>query len=132
MLEVVGRRRLELPTSRLSGVRSNQLSYRPTKLPMQHASPLTPKTSAWQLSACQAEARQNESWWSQTESNRRPSACKADALPTELWPLINGDAHERDKSETIDPKLGRSLQTMERETKTASSRYVLIVTNKLN
>jgi len=28
--------------------------------------------------------------------------------------------------------LGRSLQTMERETKTASSRYVLIVTNKLN
>ncbi len=26
---VVGRGRLELPTSRLSGVRSNQLSYRP-------------------------------------------------------------------------------------------------------
>lgn len=24
--------------------------------------------------------------WSQAESNRRPSACKADALPTELWP----------------------------------------------
>ena len=29
--EVVGRRRLELPTSRLSVVRSNQLSYRPPK-----------------------------------------------------------------------------------------------------
>jgi hypothetical protein len=25
-------------------------------------------------------------WWSQTESNRRPPACKAGALPTELWP----------------------------------------------
>ncbi len=24
--------------------------------------------------------------WSQTESNRRPPACKAGALPTELWP----------------------------------------------
>ena len=26
-------------------------------------------------------------WWSQTGSNRRPEACKATALPTELWPL---------------------------------------------
>lgn len=31
---LVGRRRLELPTSPLSGARSNQLSYRP---PYQHA-----------------------------------------------------------------------------------------------
>ena len=28
-----------------------------------------------------------EVWWSQTGSNRRPPACKAGALPTELWPL---------------------------------------------
>ena len=28
----------------------------------------------------------SEVWWSQTESNRRPPACKAGALPTELWP----------------------------------------------
>ena len=28
-----------------------------------------------------------EVWWSQTGSNRRPHACKARALPTELWPL---------------------------------------------
>ena len=28
-----------------------------------------------------------EGWWSQTGSNRRPHACKARALPTELWPL---------------------------------------------
>ena len=27
-------------------------------------------------------------WWSQSGSNRRPSACKADALPAELWPLV--------------------------------------------
>ncbi len=27
-------------------------------------------------------------WWSQTGSNRRPPACKAGALPAELWPLI--------------------------------------------
>ena len=25
-------------------------------------------------------------WWSQTGSNRRPDACKATALPAELWP----------------------------------------------
>jgi hypothetical protein len=30
----------------------------------------------------------SEGWWSQTESNRRPPACKAGALPTELWPLF--------------------------------------------
>jgi hypothetical protein len=28
----------------------------------------------------------HENWWSQTGSNRRPEACKATALPTELWP----------------------------------------------
>ena len=27
-------------------------------------------------------------WWSQTGSNRRPPACKAGALPTELWPPL--------------------------------------------
>lgn len=28
----------------------------------------------------------SSAWWSQTGSNRRPHACKARALPTELWP----------------------------------------------
>ena len=38
-------------------------------------------------SACQAEAgKACEGWWSQTGSNRRPHACKARALPAELWP----------------------------------------------
>ena len=31
-------------------------------------------------------AAKGEAWWSQTGSNRRPHACKARALPTELWP----------------------------------------------
>ena len=35
-------------------------------------------------------------WWSQTGSNRRPHACKARALPTELWPLVTqGQMSER-------------------------------------
>jgi hypothetical protein len=29
-------------------------------------------------------------WWSQSGSNRRPPACKAGALPAELWPRDNG------------------------------------------
>lgn len=28
----------------------------------------------------------SQGWWRQSDSNRRPSACKADALPTELCP----------------------------------------------
>ena len=31
-------------------------------------------------------ATRDAGWWSQTGSNRRPHACKARALPTELWP----------------------------------------------
>jgi hypothetical protein len=34
----------------------------------------------------------NTGWWSQTGSNRRPEACKATALPTELWPRLNPTA----------------------------------------
>ena len=30
----------------------------------------------------------SKGWWSQTGSNRRPHACKARALPAELWPRI--------------------------------------------
>jgi hypothetical protein len=32
-------------------------------------------------------------WWSQAGSNRRPSACKADALPAELWPRSTLPGH---------------------------------------
>ncbi len=34
----------------------------------------------------QQPTQPKEIWWSQTGSNRRPEACKATALPTELWP----------------------------------------------
>src|SRR4029453_14058524 len=32
------------------------------------------------------ERAEEPDWWSQTGSNRRPPACKAGALPAELWP----------------------------------------------
>ena len=35
-------------------------------------------------------------WWSQTGSNRRPEACKATALPTELWPRLNPTSRSPD------------------------------------
>ncbi len=38
ILEVVGLGRLELPTSRLSSARSNQLSYKPDEASWQHTS----------------------------------------------------------------------------------------------
>src|SRR5690606_35735514 len=63
--EMVGLGGLEPPASPLSGVRSNHLSYRPSI----------------------ASARK---WWSQSGSNRRPPACKAGALPAELWPQTFG------------------------------------------
>ncbi len=34
------------------------------------------------------EKKMSKCWWSQTGSNRRPQACKASALPTELWPQL--------------------------------------------
>ena len=41
-------------------------------------------------------------WWSQTGSNRRPRACKARALPTELWPRQwTGAGHQTDKNRCI-------------------------------
>ena len=53
-LNPLGLSGLEPPTSRLSGVRSNRLSYKPV--------------------------------WRRRDSNSRPPACKAGALPTELRP----------------------------------------------
>src|ERR1700677_201516 len=37
-------------------------------------------------------------WWSQSGSNRRPSRCKRDALPAELWPRLSIDRNRRDDS----------------------------------
>ena len=40
-------------------------------------------------------------WWSQTGSNRRPHACKARALPTELWPRDSASNSRRAKSKLV-------------------------------
>jgi hypothetical protein len=48
--------------------------------------------AAWKAGSLDGKARLDRTngsknvWWSQTGSNRRPPACKAGALPTELWP----------------------------------------------
>ncbi len=62
---LVGLGRFELPTSPLSGVRSNHLSYRPSGA--NYGPP---------------------NWWSWSGSNRRPPECKSGALPAELQPLF--------------------------------------------
>lgn len=46
-------------------------------------------------------------WWSLSGSNRRPSACKADALPAELRPRLSRQTDTR----TMKPKLNQSLRT---------------------
>ena len=45
-------------------------------------------------------------WWSQTGSNRRPEACKATALPTELWPRPKPDPRRTRPPQ--DPRAQRS------------------------
>ena len=40
------------------------------------------------MRGCATRSLKGEAWWSQTGSNRRPHACKARALPAELWPRI--------------------------------------------
>jgi hypothetical protein len=49
------------------------------------ASPGTPRPASIGRAT---RSLKGEAWWSQTESNRRPHACKARALPAELWPRI--------------------------------------------
>ena len=42
--------------------------------------------ASWRMRKTFFSANEHPGWWSQTGSNRRPPACKAGALPTELWP----------------------------------------------
>ena len=100
---MVGLDRIELSTSPLSGVRSSQLSYRPTfkrlcRTTRGNAAELRPAALA-------AQARAASIWWSWSGSNRRPPECKSGALPAELQPQkcnrgqldaeITGPAHDR-------------------------------------
>jgi hypothetical protein len=48
-------------------------------------------------------------WWSQTGSNRRPPACKAGALPTELWPRC----HRRLRPKLVQPSRSRQPNAAE-------------------
>ena len=68
----VGLTGLEPVTLRLSSACSNQLSYRPI--------------CKFGLSARLAISA-DLNWWRHGDSNPRPIACKATALPTELYPL---------------------------------------------
>ena len=79
---------LEPPTSRLSGVRSNHLSYAPklkklgiwTKFKAGDEN----RTRDNSLEGCSFTTKLHPLKWELTGSNRWPSACKADALPAEL------------------------------------------------
>ena len=42
-----------------------------------------------------SQKTEKKKWWSRTESNRLPPACKAGALPNELQPLITMVGLER-------------------------------------
>ena len=70
-IDLVGLSGLEPPTSRLSGARSNQLSYKPiSEVLLIHLIPFCHFRDWWR-------------WW---DSNPWPPACRAGALPTELHP----------------------------------------------
>ena len=96
--KLVGPSGLEPPTSRLSGVRSNHLSYEPIFV-VRRFVPLNlffifEMKFAFSVEALgfvpvrglKSEVRSN--WWRYAGSNRRPPACKAGALPAELYPHI--------------------------------------------
>ena len=72
LCRLVGLDGLEPSTSRLSGVRSNHLSYKPFIIT--HLVLVLPS-----LSAC-------ADWWRWWGSNPWPPACRAGALPAELHP----------------------------------------------
>ena len=50
----------------------------------------TPGTLRFVSATAAPRVAEGEAWWSQTGSNRRPHACKARALPAELWPQFLG------------------------------------------
>ena len=95
---LVGSNGLEPSTSRLSGVRSNHLSYEPISVAVRCAirpnrcfgfAPTALRDHRLPFrSDCSATWLGNLPWWRRTESNCRPPACKAGALPAELRPRI--------------------------------------------
>ena len=86
---MVGPGGLEPPTPALSRRCSNQLSYEPANL----AQPFG-KLSAFAAREAGLpwadDCLWRVEWWSRSDSNRRPLACKASALPAELRPQTAG------------------------------------------
>ena len=81
---LVGSSGVEPPTSCLSGMRSNLLSYEPLLL----AQPRS--TFDLRSNSYEPRFRFFNRWWRWRESNPWPPACRAGALPTELHPRIWG------------------------------------------
>src|SRR5580704_4596825 len=54
----------------------------------------------WSSRGCATRSPKGEAWWAVTDSNRRHSACKADALPTELT------AHSHRRWRDLSPRCG--------------------------
>ena len=48
-----------------------------------------PAFALWASARQPSRATAREGWWSRSGSNRRPQACKASALPTELRPRLS-------------------------------------------
>ena len=74
---LVGSSGLEPPTSRLSGARSNHLSYEPISY-----------LSVYLVSLAFFLFRTFVRWWRWWDSNPWPPACRAGALPAELHPHL--------------------------------------------
>ena len=91
---------LEPPTSRLSGVRSNQLSYAPMKLGItninknkKRVTRIELATTAWKAVVLPLNYTRLIKW-RETESNRRHMELQSIALPTELPSHIAGAGFE--------------------------------------
>ena len=84
---MVGLNGLEPSTSRLSGVRSNQLSYRPIIFYMERVKGIEPSSTAWKAVVLPLNYTR-KGWWLRTESNRRHKDFQSFALPTELLSQI--------------------------------------------
>ena len=88
---MVGLNGLEPSTSRLSGVRSNQLSYRPF---LERVMRIELTTSAWKAEVLPLNYTRIL-WWVWTESNRRHLELQSNALPTELQTHYGGPDRDR-------------------------------------
>jgi hypothetical protein len=75
-----------------------------------HLSIAEPQNLSWMNLRGRPRRRRSGVWWSQTGSNRRPHACKARALPTELWPR-RGSRQQAGKEASHTQPTRRSVDT---------------------